>query len=63
MNHETIPLEKLEAVNDIIAEGIDQAGGASEVLLAKVVFFLAIHVASVDDLRDAMTRSLRDLPG
>lgn len=57
----TIPLTKLETVNDTLAEGIDTAGEKSELFLAKLAFFLAAHHVSVDELNKAVETSLKDL--
>lgn len=56
-----IPTAKLEAVNDMIAEAIDEAGDNSELLLAKALFYLAARHVSEAELREALSISLRDL--
>lgn len=56
-----IDIQTLEAANDLIAEAIDQAGEHSELLLAKALFHLAVHSASVDALRDSINASMADL--
>lgn len=51
----------LEAANDLIAEAIDAAGDHAELLLAKTLFHLAVHSASVDALRQSLKASATDL--
>jgi len=61
MSTTKIPTAKLEAVNDMIAEAVDQAEANVELFLAKALFHLAVHHASEEDLRQALSVSLRDL--
>ncbi len=57
----TIPLMKLETVNDILAEGIDEAGEKSELFLTKLTFYLAAHYVSTEQLSKAVEVSMKDL--
>ena len=63
MTAPNIPLAKLEAVNDAIAEGIDVAGSKSELFLVKVAMFLGAHYVSEDELKGAIEKSLNNLGG
>jgi hypothetical protein len=63
MTERTIPLAKLETVNDSLAEGIDTAGSRRELFLTKLAFYLAAHHASEDELKKAVEISLKDLGG
>lgn len=58
---ERIELEKLEAVNDLLADGIDAAGEASEVFLAKVAYYLGTHYCEIEQMREAVNVCLDDL--
>jgi|TARA_R110002072_G_scaffold10342_2_gene48098 hypothetical protein len=61
MSTNSIPTAKLEAVNDMIAEAVDEAGDNVDLFLAKALFHLAVHHASDDALRNSLSVSLRDL--
>lgn len=61
MSTQDITTEKLEAINDMIAEAIDEAQGHSELFLAKALFHLAVHHVTVEDLKDTIEKSLSDL--
>ena len=61
MTETQIPLARLEAINDLIAQGIDSAGPEAEIFLAKALYHLAAHVGAVEDLKAALAAGLRDL--
>lgn len=61
MTDRMIDMPTLEAANDLIAEAIDAAGEQSELMLAKALFHLALHGASIDDLRRSLEASAADL--
>ncbi len=61
MSEDRIPLERLEAVNDLLATGIDRAGDAQTLFLAKVAYYLGTHLGEVGDVEQAVKISLRDL--
>lgn len=61
MNTQNITMDKLEAMNDLIAQAVDAAGEHSELLLAKALFHLAVHRADVDALSASLRVSLADL--
>ena len=63
MTTTTIPLAKLESVNDTLADGIDAAGEKSELFLTKLAFYLAAHHVSEGSLKEAVEMSLKDLGG
>ena len=61
MSENRIPLERLEAVNDLLAAGTDQAGESATLFLAKVAYYLGTHLGEVSDVEKAIEISLRDL--
>jgi len=54
-------LERLEHVNDTLARAVDKAEDQSELLLAKIAFYMGARTEDITLFDEAIDTSLKDL--